>query len=106
MTKGEVSWKEMRTYNNLILDSRTGINSAFIPDTQWDAPEFYQSLLNKFCEENPNFKFIKPHLFCFIDRLTQAVLMVIIKSPYEMKIFFIFLLRTVSRLQIILYILE
>ena len=65
MTIKKESWTEMRKCNNLILDSRTGINSAFIPGTQWDAPELYQSLLNKFCEENQNFEFVKHHLFCF-----------------------------------------
>jgi len=62
----------MRTYNNLILDSRTDINSAFIPGTQWDAPEFYQSLLNKFCEGNPNFEFVKNHLFCFYREIDTS----------------------------------
>ena len=65
MTNKKESWTEMRKWNNLILDFRTGINPAFIPGTQWDAPELYESLLNKFCEENQKFEFVKHHLFCF-----------------------------------------
>jgi len=55
----------MRKCNNLILDSRTGINPGFIPKTQCDATELYPSLLNKFCKENQNFEFVKHHLFCY-----------------------------------------
>ena len=65
MTNKKESWTEMRKWNNLILNFRTGINSAFIPGTQWDALELYESLLNKFCEENHKFEFVKHHLFCF-----------------------------------------
>jgi len=89
MTKGVESWKEMRKFNEPILDSRTGINSEFIPGTQCDAPEFYQFLLNKFCGGKPNFK----------SNIIFFVVMGIIQSLYEMNIVLIFLSRIVSGLQ-------
>ena len=63
MTETKVAVGTMKKYNNYILDNRTDLK--FTKKGQGDAQELFVNLLNKFCDEYPNFQFVRYHLFGF-----------------------------------------
>ena len=63
MTEKKETVGTLRKYNNYILDNRTVLK--FTSKGQGDAQELFVNLLNKFCDENPNFQLVRYHLFGF-----------------------------------------
>ena len=65
MTEKKEKESTMKKYGELLLDKRCELGPGFTQEGMGDVTELFINLLDKFCEENSNFSFVKYHLFGF-----------------------------------------
>ena len=65
MTEKKEKESTMKKYGELILDRRRELSSVLSSGGQEDSMELFLYLLDKFCEENSIFEYIRYHLFAF-----------------------------------------